>query len=90
MALDLYELDLGSYPSGDEGLEAMIRSPQNASLADKWKGPYLKRGVPRDPWGRAYIYRFPGQHNQAGYDLYSSGPDGIEGNEDDIANWDES
>ena len=57
------------------------------SEAKKWKGPYLKKGLPKDPWGNPYIYQFPGTHNQAMYDLSSSGPDGQEGNEDDIANW---
>ena len=49
-------------------------------------GPYLKRGVPNDPWGNPYVYRYPGTHNPNGYDLFSIGPDGREGN-DDIDNW---
>ena len=54
--------------------------------AEAWKGPYIKRGVPNDPWGNPYVYRFPGQHNVNSYDLHSFGPDGHEGG-DDIDNW---
>ena len=54
--------------------------------APNWKGPYIKRGVPNDPWGKPYVYRYPGTNNTNGYDLYSLGPDGREGN-DDIDNW---
>jgi general secretion pathway protein G len=53
-----------------------------------WRGPYLQRGVPKDPWGNPYEYRQPGQHNPSGFDLFSLGPDGREGN-DDIGNWNE-
>jgi len=51
--------------------------------------PYLKRDVPKDPWGNDYVYRYPGQHNQEGYDLHSNGPDGKLGGDDDITNWTE-
>jgi len=51
-----------------------------------WRGPYLERGLPKDPWGNPYVYRYPGQRNANGFDLYSFGPDGREGN-DDIGNW---
>jgi general secretion pathway protein G len=53
-----------------------------------WKGPYLKK-EPLDPWGRAYVYRVPGDHNADGYDLFSMGKDGTEGNADDVVNWKE-
>jgi general secretion pathway protein G len=83
-ALDAFEIDVGRYPSSDEGLKALMEQPSNAK---DWKGPYLKRIVGNDPWGHPYIYRAPGTHNASGYDLYSFGPDGQEGGSDDIDNW---
>jgi general secretion pathway protein G len=80
--LDNFEVDVGRFPSSDEGLGALMQAP--ASVRG-WKGPYVKR-FPNDPWGNPYVYRFPGQHNQNGYDLYSMGPDGRDG-ADDITNW---
>ena len=85
VALDLYELDNGRYPSTEEGLGALLAKPGSSI---KWKGPYLKR-EPMDPWGRKYIYRSPGEHN-TDYDLYSYGPDGVEAGGDDVVNWEES
>jgi general secretion pathway protein G len=83
-ALDAFEVDCGRYPSNDEGLGALLQAPANVQ---GWHGPYLKRNeVPKDPWGQAYVYRFPGSHNTNGYDLFSMGPDAREGN-DDIDNW---
>jgi len=84
VALDLYELDNGRYPTTEEGLGSLILRP---SSDIKWKGPYIKK-EPLDPWGRKYIYRSPGDYNPD-YDLYSYGPDGAEGGEDDIVNWEE-
>jgi len=81
LALDLYEADNGRYPSS---LESLITKPAEAR---KWRGPYLKKGVPKDPWGNPYSYKHPGIRNQSMYDLSSVGPDGQEGTEDDIANW---
>jgi general secretion pathway protein G len=83
-ALDAFEVDTGRYPSSDEGIKGLMEQPSNAK---DWKGPYLKRLVLNDPWGHPYVYRAPGQHNASGYDLYSFGPDGQEGGEDDIDNW---
>jgi general secretion pathway protein G len=83
-ALDLFEMHNGRYPTTGEGLAALRNPP---SGAPNWKGPYLKRAVPLDPWGKAYVYRSPGQHNSEDYDLLSTGPDGIEGTADDITNW---
>lgn len=81
--VDLYRLEVGSYPSD---LEALVTQPAGV---DGWDGPYLrKKTVPKDPWGREYIYRFPGQHGP--YDLYSLGADGQEGGsgEDaDVVSW---
>ncbi len=82
LAIDLYEVDIGEYPSS---LDDLLRAP---SQATGWKGPYLKK-KPLDPWGRDYVYKFPGSHNQDGYDLSSNGKDGVEGGEDDITSWGE-
>ena len=81
LALDLYEVDNGHYPTK---LEDLNTKPSDAS---NWKGPYVKKGIPKDPWGTPYTYKMPGTHNTVSYDLYSAGPDKQEGNEDDIVNW---
>ena len=71
-ALDLFYLDTGRYPSGSEGLVALVRAPGNIAA---WNGPYLKGGsVPADPWGNPYVYRSPGEHGA--YDILSYGSDG--------------
>jgi general secretion pathway protein G len=82
--LDNFEVDTGRYPTSQEGLNALIGAP---SGLQGWKGPYLKKAVPNDPWGNPYVYRNPGQHNTEGYDLYSFGPNGQEGDTDDVTNW---
>jgi general secretion pathway protein G len=85
-SLDLFMIDAGRYPTTEEGLEALVKAPKNVN---NWHGPYLKKGtVPKDPWGRDYVYRSPGEHGA--YDLYSLGADGAEGGEGenaDITNW---
>ncbi|MEZ6187024.1 MAG: type II secretion system major pseudopilin GspG [Planctomycetota bacterium] len=86
-ALDTYEVDNGSYPTTNQGLEALRAKPSAAPEPKQWSGPYLKSDVPDDPWGNPYNYRSPGQHNAQTYDLSSMGPDGREGTEDDITNW---
>ena|SRR5579871_3688025 len=87
-ALDLYELDNGVLPSTEQGLQALITQPTSTPVPNNWKGPYLKPPVLRkDQWGRDFIYRNPGTHNTSSYDILSVGPDGQEGNEDDIGNW---
>ena len=83
LALDAFEYDCGRYPASHEGLSALREAPAGAN---GWKGPYLKKSVPRDPWGGAYAYRSPGNRN-ADYDLYSPGADGAEGSTDDVGNW---
>ncbi len=83
VALDLYELDNGTYP---QSLDALMREPSPAPI--NWNGPYLKRR-PQDPWGEPYEYKFPGEHNKDSYDLYSYGRDKTAGGEDDVANWEE-
>ena len=81
-ALKLYELDNGSFPASEEGLNALLNKP---SSAQNWNGPYLeKRAI--DPWGREYKYKCPGEHRTADYDLYSLGRDGQE-SADDVKNW---
>ena len=82
-ALDTFEVDAGRYPSTDEGLNALLNPPSGVKT---WNGPYVKK-QPVDPWGNAYVYRYPGQYNARGFDLASSGPDGQEGGADDITNW---
>ncbi|HOJ39120.1 MAG TPA: type II secretion system major pseudopilin GspG [bacterium] len=84
VALDTFEVDVGRYPTTEEGLQALVEAPPEVT---GWKGPYIKRGVPRDPWGNPYHYKCPGDHNTNGYDLFSGGPDGKEGGGDDIDNW---
>ncbi|MBN1507837.1 MAG: type II secretion system major pseudopilin GspG [Sedimentisphaerales bacterium] len=84
-ALDAFEIDVGRYPTNAEGLCALVERP--TSNADGWQQAYLKSTIPQDPWGGEYIYRYPGQYNQDGYDLYSYGPDRKLGGDDDITNW---
>jgi general secretion pathway protein G len=84
-ALGVYELDNGVFPTTEQGLQALLTQPPNLP---NWKGPYLDPPVLRpDPWGHPYVYRYPGQKITNGYDLFSPGPNGIEGDEDDIGNW---
>lgn len=83
-ALDHYRLDVGHYPSTEQGLQALQASPGET----RWAGPYLKKAVPPDPWGKPYQYRQPGEHGE--FDLFSFGPDGQPGGEGenaDITNW---
>lgn len=82
-ALDAFEVDTGSYPRGQEGLAQLISPPSDVT---NWRGPYLKSDIPLDPWGRAYLYEFPGRVNPSGYDIRSMGPDGQSGTADDIVN----
>jgi len=85
MALDAFEVDNGYYPKTG-ALNELLDQPANAP---NWKGPYLKKGIPMDPWGNSYSYDYPGKHNPTGYDLASPGPDGRPNTEDDINNWDQ-
>jgi len=83
-ALEAYEIDNGSYPSEDEGLDMLVDEPEDM---DTWHGPYMKKRVTKDPWGNPYVYVQPGENNTKGFDLSSNGPDKEEGTEDDIVNW---
>jgi len=87
VALDAFEIDTGRYPTSSEGMEALLENPADLK---GWTGPYIKRGVPKDPWGSKYVYVCPGDHNTSGYDLHSYGPDGQDGTDDDIDNWSEN
>ena len=84
-ALDAFKLDVGRYPTTEEGLKALVENPG----VEGWDGPYLKKKkIPKDPWGREYIYRCPGEHGD--YDLLSYGADGKPGGEGenaDIVSW---
>jgi general secretion pathway protein G len=85
-ALDQFRLDTGHYPSTEQGLAALVAQPVNDS---KWQGPYLKKAVPQDPWGRPYVYKQPGASGRD-YDLLSYGKDGAPGGSGeaaDITNW---
>ena len=80
-ALDMYHLEVGSYPAQNIGLKALIEQPAGVS---RWKGPYLRKSsVPADPWGNEFVYRFPGKHGP--FDLYSLGADGQPGGEGEAA-----
>jgi general secretion pathway protein G len=85
-ALGSYKLDTGGYPTTEQGLQALRVKPENAN---SWQGPYLQQDVTNDPWGRPYIYRFPGEHGDDP-DLVSLGADGQPGGEGinaDIVSW---
>lgn len=84
-ALDQYRLDVGSYPTTEQGLAALNTRPQNL---EKWAGPYLKKAVPPDPWNARYLYKSPGDHGD--YDLSSLGSDGQPGGSGeaaDVTSW---
>jgi general secretion pathway protein G len=83
-ALAAFEVDTGSYPKGRNGLLDLIQQPRDSQ---NWQGPYLEGEIPLDPWGHAYVYEYPGKRNPRSYDLYSFGPDGRDGSDDDITNW---
>lgn len=84
-ALDTFRLDVGRYPSTEEGLESLRTKPGGV---ERWDGPYLKKDLPLDPWGKAYAYRSPGEHGP--FDIVSYGADGApggEGDNRDITSW---
>ncbi|MDA1274620.1 MAG: type II secretion system major pseudopilin GspG [Verrucomicrobia bacterium] len=87
VVLDAFEVDNGYYPKGKEGLLALVEQPRDAQ---SWRGPYLKGEIPNDPWKNPYVYECPGRHNVDGYDIMSMGPDGREGGDDDITNWEQA
>ena len=84
-AMEMYKLDVGRYPSTQEGLEALVRKPSNAT---GWNGPYLKSDVPLDPWNREYHYKYPGEKGEI--DIYTYGANGSpggDGEDADVGNW---
>jgi len=81
-ALQVFSFDIGRYPTTAEGLEALVQNPGNL---EAWKSSYLSKELPKDPWGKPYIYRSPGLHGD--FDILSLGADGIEGTEDDVCSW---
>jgi general secretion pathway protein G len=90
LALDAYRLDNDVYPSTAQGLEALSRQPAGEPGARNWRGPYLKKTVPLDPYGRPYVYRSPGEANPTSYDLSSLGRDGApggSGEDADVTSW---
>jgi general secretion pathway protein G len=88
--LELYKTHCGAYPTTEQGLIVLFEAPNDDSLKGKWAGPYVKEPRFKDAWDRDLNYRAPGQYNERSFDLWSSGPDGIEGNDDDIKNWDDT
>ena len=84
-ALDLYRLEVGHYPSTEQGLQALVTAPTDEP---RWTGPYLQKKIPQDPWGHNYNYRYPGENSE--YDLLSLGKDGQPGGEGEnaeVTNW---
>ena len=86
LALKMYEVDNGAFPSTEQGLAALLAKPGGDPPATGWNGPYIEKEA-LDPWGNPYEYESPGTRSAAGYDLWSVGPDGEDGTDDDITNW---
>ncbi|RTZ66973.1 MAG: type II secretion system protein GspG [Verrucomicrobia bacterium] len=86
IAIDLFEVDMGYFPKGGNDLRELIEEPNSNNVQD-WQGPYLKKGIPRDPWGNDYVYNYPGKMNIGSYDISSGGLDMKTGTDDDITNW---
>lgn len=89
-ALDAYRLDNGRYPTTEQGLAALWQAPALDPRPTNWRGPYLRKTVPLDPWNTAYLYRAPGTRSGTGYDLLSLGADskpGGDGENADILSW---
>jgi len=84
-ALQQYRVDVGRYPSTEQGLQSLLTKPSNVS---KWDGPYLEKTLPMDPWGHPYVYASPGEHGDV--DISSTGRDGRPGGDGldaDVTNW---
>ncbi|MCP4215736.1 MAG: type II secretion system major pseudopilin GspG [bacterium] len=84
-SIKMFKLDTGRYPTTKEGLQGLLTKPEKAN---NWDGPYLEKGLPKDPWGRQYIYTYPGKKYV--FELTSLGADGTKGGEDenkDVTNW---
>jgi general secretion pathway protein G len=85
-ALNMFEMDMGYYPKGRDGLNQLVVRPSGLTTASKWHKYLDVDKLPMDPWGKAYVYENPGKHNPDGYDVYSMGPEG-RGGTDAIGNW---
>jgi general secretion pathway protein G len=87
--LKSYALDMNNFPTTEQGLMGLIEAPGDLENPTKWKGPYLEsEEIPKDPWGHDYQYAYPPTHNKRDFpDIWSVGPDGEDGTEDDIGNW---
>lgn len=84
-AMEMYKLDVGRFPTTDQGLVALVEKPANAA---GWNGPYLKSKVPQDPWKKDYHYKYPGDHGEL--DIYTYGQNGTpggDGEDSDVGNW---
>jgi len=88
--LEEFKLDCGRYPSEDEGLLALLEQPDDEELEERWAGPYVTHEKLKDPWTHDLLYQYPGEFNEEGFDVSSAGPDGQEGNDDDIGNWEKA
>jgi general secretion pathway protein G len=89
VALESYYIDCGTYPTKEQGLDALWKKPETGSAGEKWSGPYLVKKVPKDPWGHDYVYNNPGTEGFP-YSIISYGEDGKEGgegNDADITSW---
>lgn len=87
-AVELYELHIGRPPTTEQGLDALLNPPADLANPSKWGGPYLKDNAKTlDPWDSPYQYVSPGTKTRDGFDIWSFGPDGIDGTDDDIGNW---
>jgi general secretion pathway protein G len=90
VALDNYRLDNSRYPTTEQGLQALRDRPVRDPAPHNWRGPYLRKEIPLDPWGQPYVYKSPGDENPSSYDLFTLGRDGQPGGEDedaDIKSW---
>ncbi len=85
--LQAFRLDQGNFPNTSQGLQALRAEPSDLAVPGKWNGPYLDSQVPLDPWGNPYRYESPGKQQTDWPDIWSYGPDGMDGTEDDIGNW---
>ncbi len=88
--LDLFKTHCGRYPSSEEGLNALVATPEDEQVSKLWRGPYCDVAMLKDSWGNDLIYKEPGEYNQTGYDLSSPGPNRVEGDDDDVTNWEKT
>jgi len=86
-AVQMYQIDVGEYPSTMQGLDALVTAPSNLLRPDDWHGPYATEPISLDPWGNPYQYEYPGPNSVDRPDIYSMGPDGEAYTDDDVGNW---